>query len=214
MEVNCGLKLDERNLSATIETTARSVIIPHQVNVSSFLTDLSIPEIEKLLQISSRVRNSIPLSHLHNLHGFRKANTDSHEEFDVWSTWFIWKIIGAAVTISFGVNLILLVLMNKCLSHKKLIPIPTPLQKRVFVLNPKANYGTFSFEDSLPKLPVPSLEETLSKYLKSVQPFVTEEELTRTKIICEKFGASPRVQELQRLLEKRAEEKHNWLADW
>jgi len=88
------------------------------------------------------------------------------------------------------------------------------LQKRVFVLDPSADYGTFSFEDSLPKLPVPSLEETLAKYLKSVQPFVTEEELTKTKIICENFKNSPRVQELQTLLVKRAEEKQSWLAEW
>jgi hypothetical protein len=91
---------------------------------------------------------------------------------------------------------------------------PTPLQKKVFVLGPEVGYGTFSFEDSLPKLPVPSLDSTMEKYLKSVQPFVTEEEFSKTSVICENFKKSPRVQELQKLLLKRAEEKKSWMAEW
>lgn len=91
---------------------------------------------------------------------------------------------------------------------------PTPLQKKVFVLGPDADYGTFSFESALPKLPVPSLDSTLDKYLRSVQPFVTDEEFSRTRSICENFKKSPRVQELQRMLLKRAEEKQSWMAEW
>lgn len=43
------------------------------------------------------------------------------------------------------------------------------------------------FEDSLPRLPVPSLEETSRRYLKSVHAVVSESEYERTKKAVEEF---------------------------
>lgn len=44
----------------------------------------------------------------------------------------------------------------------------------------------FSVQDSLPKLPVPALEQTLQKYLRSVRPLLTDEEYAKTqKVIYE-----------------------------
>lgn len=44
----------------------------------------------------------------------------------------------------------------------------------------------FSVQDSLPKLPVPALEQTLQKYLRSVRPVLTDEEYAKTqKVIYE-----------------------------
>jgi hypothetical protein len=44
----------------------------------------------------------------------------------------------------------------------------------------------------LPKLPVPELDKTLSKYLRSVQPFLSESEYDETKKIVENFGQAVR----------------------
>lgn len=73
------------------------------------------------------------------------------------------------------------------------------------------------FEDSLPRLPVPSLEETGRRYLKSVHPLVSEAEYQRTKNAVEAFirpgGEGEPLQ--NRLLERAADPKiKNWLAEW
>ncbi|KAL8621111.1 hypothetical protein ACOMHN_048153 [Nucella lapillus] len=66
---------------------------------------------------------------------------------------------------------------------------------------------------SLPRLPVPPLKQTMEKYLKSVRPLVTDEEFAHTQEIVGQFIQSPGP-ELQKILEKRAEETTNWLSDW
>lgn len=73
------------------------------------------------------------------------------------------------------------------------------------------------FEDSLPRLPVPSLEETAKRYLKSVHPIVTDAEYERTKKAVEAFirpgGSGQTLQE--RLLARAADPNcRNWLTDW
>ncbi|XP_070177314.1 carnitine O-acetyltransferase-like isoform X2 [Littorina saxatilis] len=71
----------------------------------------------------------------------------------------------------------------------------------------------FSVQYQLPRLPVPPLQQTMDKYLRSVRPLVTEEEFANTQQIVKEFLKSPGP-ELQRILEKRAEEKTNWLSEW
>lgn len=73
------------------------------------------------------------------------------------------------------------------------------------------------FEDSLPHLPVPSLEETGRRYLKSVHPLVSTSEFENTKKAVEAFirpgGEGEPLQ--NRLLERAANPKiKNWIAEW
>ncbi|XHG02153.1 hypothetical protein AWENTII_005513 [Aspergillus wentii] len=73
------------------------------------------------------------------------------------------------------------------------------------------------FEESLPRLPVPSLEETGRRYLKSVHPVVSEAEYERTKKAVEAFirpgGEGEPLQE--RLVARAADPKcRNWLTEW
>ncbi|OJJ47147.1 hypothetical protein ASPZODRAFT_151694 [Penicilliopsis zonata CBS 506.65] len=73
------------------------------------------------------------------------------------------------------------------------------------------------FEDSLPRLPVPSLEETARRYLKSVHPLVSASEFERTKRAVEAFvrpgGEGEPLQE--RLLARAADPScKNWLTEW
>ncbi|KAL2755261.1 hypothetical protein ACRALDRAFT_1064943 [Sodiomyces alcalophilus JCM 7366] len=73
------------------------------------------------------------------------------------------------------------------------------------------------FQNSLPRLPVPTLEETASRYIKTLRPLLSASELAASKQAVEDFikpgGAGPRLQE--RLLARQADPRHkNWLYDW
>ncbi|XP_031553075.1 carnitine O-acetyltransferase-like [Actinia tenebrosa] len=72
-----------------------------------------------------------------------------------------------------------------------------------------------ALEDSLPRLPVPSLQQTMDKYLQAVKPLVDEDDYKNTKTLVEEFrkpgGVGEKLQE--RLLE-RAKFTDNWLAQW
>jgi carnitine O-acetyltransferase len=73
------------------------------------------------------------------------------------------------------------------------------------------------FEDSLPKLPVPSLEETVQRYLKSVHPLLSSAEFEHTKNAVEDFARPGGIgQELQKRLVARREDPKvkNWIYDW
>ncbi|XP_076455057.1 carnitine O-acetyltransferase-like [Babylonia areolata] len=71
----------------------------------------------------------------------------------------------------------------------------------------------FSMQDSLPLLPVPPLKQTLDKYLHTVRPLVSDQQFAKTKEVVQQFLQSSGPQ-LQKVLEKRAEEKTNWLSEW
>nr|XP_036863855.1 carnitine O-acetyltransferase isoform X3 [Manis javanica] len=70
-------------------------------------------------------------------------------------------------------------------------------------------------QDSLPRLPVPLLQQTLDHYLKALQPIVSEEEWAQTKQLVEEFQTTGGVGErLQKGLERRARKSENWLSEW
>jgi carnitine O-acetyltransferase len=73
------------------------------------------------------------------------------------------------------------------------------------------------FEESLPKLPVPTLEETAVRYLKSVHPLLSTSELESTTKAVQEFikpgGIGSKLQE--KLLARREDPKHkNWIYEW
>ncbi|KAJ9164690.1 Acyltransferase ChoActase/COT/CPT [Coniochaeta hoffmannii] len=73
------------------------------------------------------------------------------------------------------------------------------------------------FQESLPKLPVPTLEETAARYLKSLQPLLSPIELESSKKAVEEFiapGGPGR--KLQDKLIARREDPNvkNWLYEW
>lgn len=75
----------------------------------------------------------------------------------------------------------------------------------------------FRFEDSLPKLPVPTLEETAARYLKSVHTLLSSAELASTTKAVQEFiksdGIGAKLQE--KLIARREDPKHkNWLYEW
>ena len=73
------------------------------------------------------------------------------------------------------------------------------------------------FEDSLPHLPVPTLEETSKRYLKSVHPLLNKSEYEQTKKAVEEFVKPGSIGEKlqKRLQARRADPKHrNWIYEW
>jgi carnitine O-acetyltransferase len=73
------------------------------------------------------------------------------------------------------------------------------------------------FEDSLPRLPVPTLEETAARYIKSVHPLLSPPEFESTKKAVAEFikpgGAGSKLQE--KLIARSEDPKHkNWIYEW
>jgi carnitine O-acetyltransferase len=79
----------------------------------------------------------------------------------------------------------------------------------------KSKGAMLRFQDSLPKLPVPSLEETAVRYLKSVKAVATPEQYANTESAVKKFVEKEGVQ-LQKKLEQHAASPNvkNWIYDW
>jgi len=74
---------------------------------------------------------------------------------------------------------------------------------------------TFSVQYNLPKLPVPPLEQTLNRYLETLQPILTDDQMQNTKQIVESFKVKEGPK-LQQLLEEKAKDPDtvNWLSEW
>ncbi|KAH8894035.1 acyltransferase ChoActase/COT/CPT [Thozetella sp. PMI_491] len=73
------------------------------------------------------------------------------------------------------------------------------------------------FQESLPRLPVPTLEETAGRYLKSLKPLLTSSELAASTKAVEAFiapsGPGRKLQE--KLIARREDPKHkNWIYEW
>eukprot|EP01137_Pigoraptor_chileana_P035371 Opistho-2@29268 len=79
----------------------------------------------------------------------------------------------------------------------------------------KPTESTLQYQDQLPRLPVPNLEETCSKYLASVRPVVNDADYEETSRVVNDFkrpgGAGER---LHVKLVERAKEHRNWLEEW
>ncbi|KAI0023067.1 acyltransferase ChoActase/COT/CPT [Xylariomycetidae sp. FL0641] len=73
------------------------------------------------------------------------------------------------------------------------------------------------FQDSLPRLPVPTLQETAARYIKSLHPLLSESEFASSKKAVEEFVKPGGVgEELQKKLVARREDPNtkNWIYEW
>ncbi|XP_051921785.1 peroxisomal carnitine O-octanoyltransferase-like isoform X2 [Hippocampus zosterae] len=75
------------------------------------------------------------------------------------------------------------------------------------------NERTFQYQNSLPALPVPTLEGSLSKYLDAVCPFASDQEFKTTVDIVQTFQEGIG-KELHHKLLQRAKTRRNWLEEW
>ncbi|GMF29263.1 unnamed protein product [Phytophthora lilii] len=72
---------------------------------------------------------------------------------------------------------------------------------------------TMQYQDELPPLPLPPLEQTLEQYVQSCEPLLEPSELEHTKAVCHDFlnGVGP---QLQAILQERADTERNWIEEW
>jgi carnitine O-acetyltransferase len=76
----------------------------------------------------------------------------------------------------------------------------------------------YKHQSMLPMLPVPQLEQTFDKYLKTIRPLTSTEEFANSQRLVQQFLDSPQSRQLQqRLIERRelkAKEGRSWFIDW
>ncbi|KAK2832856.1 hypothetical protein Q5P01_016745 [Channa striata] len=71
----------------------------------------------------------------------------------------------------------------------------------------------YSYQTSLPHLPVPAIKDTLSRYLESVRPLLTDPEFERMTKLASQFESSLG-NRLQRYLKLKALWATNYVSDW
>nr|CAD7194400.1 unnamed protein product [Timema douglasi] len=71
----------------------------------------------------------------------------------------------------------------------------------------------YSFQGSLPRLPLPSVQETMKRYLKSVRPLLDDEKYTRMEKLSAEFEKGIGVK-LQRYLVLKSWWSSNYVSDW
>lgn len=75
---------------------------------------------------------------------------------------------------------------------------------------PEGAPPTFSRDESLESLPLPKLDDTLTRYYQNLLPFGSEEELRNSKKIIDDFKNGVG-RNLQQILEARALKERNWV---
>lgn len=71
----------------------------------------------------------------------------------------------------------------------------------------------FSFQKSLPRLPVPSVNETLTRYLNSIRPILNVEQYKRMQELAADFEETI-ASKLQRYLVLKSWKSSNYVSDW
>lgn len=82
---------------------------------------------------------------------------------------------------------------------------------KYLVLSEEDKAKSFENDEKLPSLPVPPLDKTLEKYVESIKPFATQEELSNVQNLCKEFRNGIG-QDLQQGLLKKASEEKNWVS--
>lgn len=71
----------------------------------------------------------------------------------------------------------------------------------------------YSFQGSIPRLPLPSVEDTMKRYLRSVRPLLDDENYTRMEKLASEFQQGISVK-LQRFLILKSWWSTNYVSDW
>nr|XP_040219953.2 peroxisomal carnitine O-octanoyltransferase [Anopheles coluzzii] len=86
-------------------------------------------------------------------------------------------------------------------------------RESIYYLPEGSTESTFCYDEDRPRLPLPKLDHTLKRYLESLKPFGTAEELENTKKIIETFRKGVGAK-LQTILEEKAAKEKNWVDKW
>lgn len=104
---------------------------------------------------------------------------------------------------------------NNLLNPKNKVHPAITMQKNLLSSSSSSAITSSTNPDNLPHLPLPKLEETLQKYLRSVKPLLTSDKYQKTIQAIEEF-AKPNGNgaRLHALLKARADNTENWLSEW
>lgn len=83
----------------------------------------------------------------------------------------------------------------------------------IYFLSEGEEKSTFTFDENLPNLPLPELEDTLSRYYESLKPFATADDLRSSQIVIDDFTTGIGLK-LHKSLKERAVKQKNWLGSW
>lgn len=81
-----------------------------------------------------------------------------------------------------------------------------------FFIQPEGSPGTFEHDEKLEKLPLNSLEETLTRYQRNLLPFGTKQELENSARVIEEFKNGVG-KTLHKLLHEKAAKEKNWVSE-
>lgn len=76
-----------------------------------------------------------------------------------------------------------------------------------------SNPDLYSLQASLPRLPVPALDDTIKRYLRSVRPLLDDDKYETMKELSEEF-LSTIASRLQRYLVLKSWWSTNYVSDW
>lgn len=89
------------------------------------------------------------------------------------------------------------------------------LRDSLYLVENPQEESTFKYDEDLPRLPVPTVKETIFKLLDTIKPIAPDESSFReTEKKAIDFIQDSQVNELQELLLKRSENYKNWLEEW
>lgn len=78
---------------------------------------------------------------------------------------------------------------------------------------PKGAQPTFARDETLQSLPLPTLDDTLKRYERSLLPFGTEKELMNSRKVIEAFRNGIG-QKLHKMLAEKAAKERNWVNEY
>ena len=99
------------------------------------------------------------------------------------------------------------------------LQITMPIKRALQTTPPKLNTASsqkplYASDNTIPSLPVPTLDSTFNKYLETIQPHATPQEFQHSTSLVRSFLATDYSRTLQSRLEQRAKEKRSWLSEW
>lgn len=76
-------------------------------------------------------------------------------------------------------------------------------------------YSMLVKQRSLPRLPVPPLQQTMDKYLKAIRPLVNDDEFEQTTKLVQEFRKPGGVgEQLQEKLISKSKKEDNWVSEF
>ena len=92
---------------------------------------------------------------------------------------------------------------------------PTIIKTTATKLMPKYRpYSMLARQKSLPRLPVPPLQQTMDKYLNAIRPLVNDDQFEQTRKLVEEFRKPGGIGEkLQEKLVERSKTEDNWVSN-